>query len=194
MPSSVEKRRRRPTLLRRSRLRLLGRHSLLGRKQIALARASANRKRTTTKGDKTMATRTGSAVWEGTLKKGKGTMKLGSGAFEGPYSFSSRFEEGKGTNPEELIGAAEAGCYTMALSANLEKAGHPAKRVSTTATVRLEMVGGGPKITTIDLKTEAEIPGIDEAKFREQAELTKKTCPVSVALAGTQINLEAKLL
>jgi lipoyl-dependent peroxiredoxin len=153
-----------------------------------------NRKRTIIRGGKTMATRTGSAVWEGTLKEGKGNMKLGSGAFEGPYSFSSRFEEGKGTNPEELIGAAEAGCYSMALSANLEKAGHPAKRISTTATVKLEMVGGGPKITTIDLKTEADVPGIDEAKFREQAELTKKTCPVSVALAGTQINLEAKLL
>jgi len=114
-------------------------------------------------------------------------MKLGSGAFEGPYSFSSRFEEGKGTNPEELIGAAEAGCYSMALSANLEKAGHPAKRIGTTATVKLEMVGGGPKITTIDLKTEAEVPGIDEAKFREQAEHTKKTCPVSVVLAGAEI-------
>jgi lipoyl-dependent peroxiredoxin len=83
-------------------------------------------------------------------------MKLGSGAFEGPNSFSSRFEEAKGTNPEELIGTAEAGCYSMALSANLEKAGHPAKRISTTATVKLEMVGRGPKITTIDLKTEAE--------------------------------------
>ena len=141
-----------------------------------------------------MATRTGSAVWEGTLKEGRGTMKLGSGAFEGPYSFSSRFEEGKGTNPEELIGAAEAGCYSMALSANLEKAGYPAKRISTTATVKLEMVGGGPKITTIDLKTEADVPGIDEAKFQEQAEHTKKTCPVSVVLAGAQINLEAKLL
>src|SRR5436189_3884155 len=143
-----------------------------------------------------MATRTGSAVWEGTLKQGKGTMKLGSGAFEGPYSFSfsSRCEEAQGTNPEELIGAAEAGCYSMALSANLEKAGHPAKRISTTATVKLEMVGGGPKITTIDLKTEADVPGIDESKFRDQAELTKKTCPVSVALAGTQINLEAKLV
>jgi osmotically inducible protein OsmC len=141
-----------------------------------------------------MATRTGSAVWDGTLKQGKGTMKLGSGAFEGPYSFSSRFEEAKGTNPEELIGAAEAGCYSMALSANLEKAGHPAKRISTTATVKLEMTGRGPKITAIDLKTEAEVPGIDEAKFREQAEQTKKTCPVSVALAGTQINLDAKLL
>jgi osmotically inducible protein OsmC len=102
-----------------------------------------------------MAARTGSAVWEGTLKQGKGTMKLGSGAFEGPYSFSSRFESGAGTNPEELIAAAEAGCFSMALSANLEKAGHPAKRVSTTATGRLEMVGGGPKITAIDLKTAA---------------------------------------
>jgi len=141
-----------------------------------------------------MATRIGLAVWEGTLKQGKGNVKLGSGAFEGPYSFSSRFEEGKGTNPEELIGAAEAGCYSMALAFNLEKAGHPAKGVSTTATVKLEPAANGFKITSIDLKTEADVPGIDHAKFREQAELTKKTCPVSVALAGTQINLEAKLL
>jgi lipoyl-dependent peroxiredoxin len=141
-----------------------------------------------------MATRTGSAVWEGTLKQGKGNMRLGSGAFEGPYSFSSRFEEGSGTNPEELIGAAEAGCFSMALAFNLEKAGHPAKRVSTTATVNLEPGGGGFKITSVDLKTEADVPGMDEAKFREQAELTKKTCPVSVALAGTQINLQARLL
>src|SRR5438093_4850079 len=101
-----------------------------------------------------MATRTGSAVWEGTLKQGKGTMKLGSGAFEGPYSFSSRFEEGKGTNPEELIGAAEAGCFSMALSFNLEKAEHPAKLVSTSATVKLESADKGFKITSIDLKTE----------------------------------------
>jgi osmotically inducible protein OsmC len=138
-----------------------------------------------------MATRTASAVWDGTLKQGKGSMKLGSGAFEGAYSFSSRFEEGKGSNPEELIGAAEAGCYSMALSANLEKAGHPAKRISTVATVKLEMIGGGPKITSIDLKTDAEVPGIDQAKFQEIAEQTKKTCPVSVALSGTQINLNA---
>lgn len=141
-----------------------------------------------------MATRNGSAVWEGTLKGGKGTVKLGSGAFEGPYSFSSRFEEGKGTNPEELIGAAEAGCYSMALSANLEKAGHPATRISTTARVSLEMVGGGPKITTIELAVEAQVPGMDDAGFQEQAEKTKKTCPVSVALAGTEIKLNAKLL
>jgi osmotically inducible protein OsmC len=141
-----------------------------------------------------MATRTASAVWDGTLKQGKGSMKLGSGAFEGAYSFSSRFEEGKGSNPEELIGAAEAGCYSMALSSNLEKAGHPPKRISTVATVKLEMVRGGPKITSIDLKTDADVPGIDKAKFQEVAEQTKKTCPVSVALSGTQINLNATLL
>lgn len=140
-----------------------------------------------------MATRTASAVWDGTLKQGKGSMKLGSGAFEGQYSFASRFEEGTGTNPEELIGAAEAGCFSMALSSNLEKAGHPAKRISTVATVKLEMVGGGPKITSIDLKTEAEVPGIDKAKFDEVAQQTKKGCPVSVALSGTQINLNATL-
>src|ERR1700738_3620616 len=144
--------------------------------------------------NKIIATRTGSAVWDGTLKQGKGTMKLGSGAYEGAYSFSSRFEEGKGTNPEELIGAAEAGCFSMALSANLEKAGHPAKRVSTVATVKLEMVAGAPKIPTMYLKTEASVPGGDEAKFREIAEQTKKGFPVSKALTGTQINLDAKLL
>ena len=135
------------------------------------------------------------AHWAGSGKEGRGALTTASGTLSNtPYSFTARFENGAGTNPEELIGAAEAGCYSMALSANLEKAGHPAKRISTTATVKLEMVEGGPKITTIDLKTEAEVPGIDEAKFRDQAELTKKTCPVSVALAGTQINLEAKLL
>ena len=140
-----------------------------------------------------MATRTASAVWDGTLKQGKGSMKLGSGAFEGAYSFSSRFEEGTGTNPEELIGAAEAGCFSMALSANLEKAGHPATQIRTNATVKLEIVGGGPKITSIDLRTDAEVPGIDAAKFQEIAEQTKKGCPVSAALSGTQINLKATL-
>src|SRR5436309_11601986 len=141
-----------------------------------------------------MRTRTGPSVWEGTLKEGRRNMTLGSGVFEGPYSFSSRFEEGKGTNPEELIGTAEAGCFSMALSFNLEKAGHPAKRVSTTATVKLEPADSGFKITSIDLRTEAEVPGMDESKFREQAELTEKTGPVSVALSGTQINLDANLL
>ena len=140
-----------------------------------------------------MPARVGSAVWEGTLKEGKGTMKLGSGAYEGPYSFQSRFESGTGTNPEELIGAAEAGCFSMALSSNLEKAGHPVKRITTTANVKLEMIGGGPKITSIELETEAEVPGMGEAAFQEQAEKTKTTCPVSVALAGTEIKLSAKL-
>ena len=140
-----------------------------------------------------MATRTGSAVWDGTLKEGKGRMKLGSGAYEGPYSFSSRFENGAGTNPEELIGAAEAGCFSMAFSANLSKAGHPPKHINTTAKVNLEQVAGGFKITSIDLDTEAEVPGIDQAKFNELAEQTKKTCPVSVTLAGTEIKLNARL-
>jgi peroxiredoxin, OsmC subfamily len=140
-----------------------------------------------------MATRTGSAIWEGTLKEGKGRVKLGSGAYQGPYSFSSRFENGAGTNPEELIGAAEAGCFAMALAANLSKAGYPPKRIDTTAKVNLGMVGAGFKITSIELDTEAEVPGIDAAKFQEQAEETKKTCPVSVALSGTEIKLNARL-
>ncbi len=140
-----------------------------------------------------MPARKSSAVWEGTLKEGKGTMKVGNGAYEGPYSFSSRFESGTGTNPEELIGAAEAGCFSMALSSNLEKAGHPAKRISTRANVKLEMVDGGPTITSIELETEAEVPGIDEKSFQEQAEKTKVGCPVSKALAGTEIKLNAKL-
>ena len=140
-----------------------------------------------------MATRTGSAVWEGTLKNGHGKMKLGSGAFEGAYSFTSRFGDGSGTNPEELIAAAEAGCFSMALSLGLEKAGYQPKRISTTAKVSLEQSAGGSRITNIDLETEAEVPGIEEANFQEQAEQTKKNCPVSVALSGTQINLKARL-
>ncbi len=141
-----------------------------------------------------MPARTGSAIWEGTLKEGKGTMKLGSGAYEGPYSFQSRFESGSGTNPEELIGAAEAGCFSMALSSNLEKAGHQAKRISTTANVKLEMVDGGPTITTIELNADAEVPGMDDAAFQEQAEKTKVGCPVSKALTGTEIKLNARLV
>ena len=140
-----------------------------------------------------MPTRTGTATWEGTLKAGKGTMALGSGAYEGPFSFMSRFESGTGTNPEELIGAALAGCFSMALSANLEKAGHPAKRVSTKANVKLEMLPDGPKITTIELDNESEVPGIDANTFQQQAEATKKGCPVSKALTGTDIRLNAKL-
>lgn len=140
-----------------------------------------------------MATRTGSAVWEGNLKEGKGTMRLGSGAYEGPYSFQSRFENGTGTNPEELIGAAEAGCFSMALSNGLAKAGHAPTRISTTAKVNLNQVEGGFRITSIELDCDADVPGLDRAKFNEIAEQTKKTCPVSVALAGTEIKLAARL-
>src|SRR6476659_6608318 len=141
-----------------------------------------------------MITRKGSAVWEGTLKGGKGRVSLGSGAFQGQYSFNSRFESGTGTNPEELIGAAHAGCFSMALTAALGRAGFPPKRVSTSAGVHLEQVEGGFGITAIDLSTEAEVPGIDNAKFQEIADGAKKGCPVSKALAGTKINLSAKLV
>jgi osmotically inducible protein OsmC len=141
-----------------------------------------------------MAKRTASAVWEGTLREGKGTVKLGSGAFEGAYSFASRFEEGTGTNPEELIGAAHAGCFSMALAAGLTKGGFSPKRISTTASVSLEKVGEGFKITKIELNTEADVPEIDEAAFLEQAESAKKNCPVSQALAGTEITLSAELI
>jgi osmotically inducible protein OsmC len=141
-----------------------------------------------------MAKRTASAVWEGTLKDGQGRMKLGSGAFEGQYSFASRFEEGTGTNPEELIGAAHAGCFSMALAAGLTRAGFNPTRINTNASVSLEKVGEAFKITTIELTTEAEVPNIEEAAFLEQAETAKKNCPVSQALAGTNIKLNAKLV
>lgn len=141
-----------------------------------------------------MPVRNSSAVWEGTLKDGKGKMRLGSGSFEGAYSFTSRFEEGKGTNPEELIGAAHAGCFSMALAHGLAQAGYSPKRISTTAKVNLAKVGEGFKITYIELDTEAEVPGIQKQVFHEHAENAKKNCPVSQALAGTEIKLQAKLI
>ena len=141
-----------------------------------------------------MAARKAEAVWEGGLMDGKGRMKLGSGAFEGNYSFRTRFEEEKGTNPEELIGAAHAGCFSMALSAGLNKAGFKPKKIQTTATVHLEKVGEGFSITRIELDTEASVPGIEVAAFNQQAEMAKAGCPVSKALAGTQISLKAKLI
>jgi len=141
-----------------------------------------------------MTTRSSEAEWKGTLKEGQGTVKLGSGSFEGQYSFPSRFEDGKGTNPEELIAAAHAGCFSMALSAGLSKDGITPKRVHTVAKVTLDKVGEGFAITTIELETEAEVPGLDNAKFLEYAEAAKKGCPVSKALAGTDIKLNAKLL
>jgi len=140
-----------------------------------------------------MAVRSAEAEWKGNLREGAGKMKLGSGAYEGAYSFASRFEEGKGTNPEELIAAAHAGCFSMALSAGLGKAGFTPTRVHTTARVHLEKVGEGFGITRIELTTEAQVPGIDNKAFQEQAEGAKKGCPVSKALAGAQISLTATL-
>ncbi|WP_135257100.1 OsmC family protein [Thermus caldilimi] len=141
-----------------------------------------------------MPVRKANAVWEGGLRSGKGLMRLQSQAFEGPYSFPSRFEEGPGTNPEELIAAAHAGCFSMALAASLEREGFPPKRVSTEARVHLEMVEGKATITRIELITEAEVPGITPDKFQEIALAAKEGCPVSRALAGVrEIALEARL-
>jgi len=141
-----------------------------------------------------MPTRKAEAQWEGNLAEGQGNLKVGSGAFEGPYSFKSRFEEGQSaTNPEELIGAAHAGCFTMALVAALSRAGHKPTRIHTTAQVKLEKVGDAFSITKIDLDTEAEIPGIDDATFQQFARDAKQNCPVSKALAGTEIALTARL-
>ena len=141
-----------------------------------------------------MPTRRAEAKWEGNLAEGSGQLKLGSGAFDGPYSFKSRFEECQSaTNPEELIGAAHAGCFTMALTAQLTRAGQPPTRIHTTAQVKLEKVGDAFSITSIDLETEGEVPGIDDATFQKQAQDAKQNCPVSKALAGTQINLKATL-
>ena len=141
-----------------------------------------------------MAIRSANAVWEGTLREGKGTMSFGSGAFEGQYSFSSRFEEGTGTNPEELIAAAEAGCYSMALSGALGRNETPPTRIATTARVHLEPAEVGFHIPLIELSTEAEVPGIDAADFARIAEDVKSTCPVSKVLAGAEITLAAKLV
>ncbi len=141
-----------------------------------------------------MPIRNADAVWEGPLQGGKGTMRFGSGAFEGQYSFSSRFEEGTGTNPEELIAAAHAGCFSMALSGALGRNETPPTRVSTTAKVHLDKAEVGFAITLIELNTEAEVPGIDAADFARIAEDVKSTCPVSRVLAGAEITLQAKLV
>lgn len=141
-----------------------------------------------------MPVRQSEAVWKGNLKEGKGTIKLGSGAFEGQYSFGTRFENGKGTNPEELIAAAEAGCFSMALSAGLGKSGFTPESIHTIAKVSLDKQGEGFAITRIDVVCEARIPNIDDKTFRKHAEDAKANCPVSKSLAGTKINLDARLL
>ncbi len=141
-----------------------------------------------------MPTRTAEAEWRGSLIEGKGQIKVGSGAFEGPYDWRGRSADGAGTNPEELIAAAHSGCFSMALSAQLTEAGHPPTRIHTTARVHLDKAGDGFAITHIELETEAEVPGIDAATFQQMADGAKAGCPVSKALAGTEIHLKATLL
>jgi lipoyl-dependent peroxiredoxin len=140
-----------------------------------------------------MAKRSSDAEWRGDLKTGAGTLKLGSGAFEGKYSFKSRFEDGPGTNPEELIAAAHAACFSMALSAALAGAGHKPTRIHTNATVNFGPVPGGFAISKIELETEGTVPGIDAATFEKTAQAAKKECPVSKALAAVEISLVATL-
>src|SRR5687767_973837 len=131
-----------------------------------------------------MAVRFAQAVWEGPLREGKGTMKMASRAYEGAYSYSSRFEEGTGTNPEELIAAAHAGCFSMALSGDLGRAGYTPVRIETTAKVHLNKTDSGFRITNIHLETVAEVPGIERDEFQRLAEQAMRNCPVSQALAG----------
>jgi lipoyl-dependent peroxiredoxin len=140
-----------------------------------------------------MVVRKASAVWEGTFKDGKGTMSFGSGAYKGAYTAASRFESGTGTNPEELIGAAYAGCFSQALSLDLTKAGYPPDRISTEADVKLEPVDEGFAITEITIRTKGVVPGIDADTFQEYAEAAKEGCPVSKALKGVKKSLEAEL-
>ena len=142
-----------------------------------------------------MATRDGTAEWRGDLRSGSGTVSVASGLFErGNYSFTSRFEEGPGTNPEELIGAAHAGCFSMALSNILSEAGHAPDSVKTTAKVHLRNVDGQPTIARIDLVTEGQVPGIDQQQFDQYADQAKEGCPVSRALAAVdEVTLHATL-
>ncbi len=141
-----------------------------------------------------MPIRTAKATWEGEIAKGKGTMALGSGAFEGKFSVGSRFESEPGTNPEELIGAAHAGCFSMAFSSILTKAGFKPKSITTDATVHIHKVGEGWKITKIELSTSADIPDLNESDFQKYAKQAKEGCPVSQALAVPEITLTAKLM
>jgi lipoyl-dependent peroxiredoxin len=142
-----------------------------------------------------MPKRTAEARWDGSLQEGNGTMRMASGAYEGPYTFQSRFQEGEGTNPEELIAAAHAGCFSMALSAELGRAGHSAESVETRATVHLDKVDEGFAIKRIELDTRARVPGIEDSEFQEVAEGAKKGCPVSQALAAVEsIELRASLV
>ena len=139
-----------------------------------------------------MPVRKSEATWRGTLKEGAGTMRLASGLYEGPYTYSSRFEEAAGTNPEELVGAAHAGCFSMFLAALLAEKGYNPERISTSASVHL---GAGPLIKKIELECEAEVPGVSEEEFRDLAAQAKEGCPVSKALRSVpEITLDATLV
>lgn len=142
-----------------------------------------------------MATRNGSAEWHGSLEEGSGEITVGNGVHTGPYSFHSRFEDGEGTNPEELLSAAEAGCFTMALSLILGQNGNPPESLKTSARVQLRNVDGTPTLTKMSIKTEGKVPGIDQEGFQKAAEAAKKGCVVSRALAGIEeFELEATLV
>lgn len=140
-----------------------------------------------------MVERTATASWNGNLARGDGHMALGSGIWEGPFTFASRFEDGDETNPEELIGAAHAGCFSMAFANELDGAGFTPESVETEATVTLDQVDGDFTITKIHLVTEASVPDIDEDEFQEIAAAAKEGCPVSKVLAGAEITLDATL-
>jgi len=142
-----------------------------------------------------MAIRKADALWEGDLKGGKGTMKTGTGGLQAPFTFDTRFGDSAGTNPEELLGAAHAGCFSMALSAGLGRAGHPPTRIETSAKVHIEKTDAGFRVVRIDLDTRATVPGIADAAFQEIAAATKTGCPISAALAAVPvINLTATLI
>jgi osmotically inducible protein OsmC len=142
----------------------------------------------------TGTTSTATATWEGGLRNGKGQFKAKSGAFQGSYAFTTRFEGAKGTNPEELMAAAHASCLSMALSAELEKAGTPAKRITTTASATIGQVANGFRITRMRLEVRGEVPGVDQAAFAKAAEAAKEGCPVSQALKGNiPFELDARL-
>jgi osmotically inducible protein OsmC len=141
-----------------------------------------------------MPVRTAAAIWEGDLQNGEGKLSLGSGAFKGSYSFASRFEHGAGTNPEELIAAAHAGCFSMALSMMLQQQGYTAEHIHTVARVRIDKTGKGYAITNIELETEGKVPDIEDATFLRLAEEAKVNCPVSQALSSVPITLNARLV
>lgn len=141
-----------------------------------------------------MAQRNAKAVWQGNLKSGDGSIELGSGSFRGKYSFKSRFESGTGTNPEELIGGAHAACFSMALAHGLEEAGYSPESIETSANVTIDQADGGFAITRIHLDTRGTVPDIDEDEFQRHAQIAKDNCPVSKALAGTNIDMDATLV